>query len=112
MIVIKTEQISRNFLQPDYTLYYISFIPTQIVIERRFNDLRKLRSILSKMFPFIRFPYLEPEGWLTSSEGKDPEILTKYKWMVEEFMRFILLRSNELRDNPLVRNFCGFSNKN
>ncbi len=32
--------------------------------------------------PHLRLPYLEPEGWLmNSSEGKDPEMLIKYKWM-------------------------------
>lgn len=30
---------------------------------------------------------------MSSSEGRDPETLAKYKWMVEEFIRYILLKS-------------------
>lgn len=83
IVVTKTEQVSRNFLQGDYTLYHISFPPTQHIVKRKFSDLRKVRSLLQKFYPFLRFPYLEPEGWISSSEGRDPETLTKYKWMVE-----------------------------
>jgi len=50
--------VARNFLQADYLLYHISFSPCQHVIQRKFADLRKARSILQKMFPFLRLPYL------------------------------------------------------
>jgi len=67
VVVTKTEQVSRNFLQADYTLYHIKFIPSQHKIERKFSDLRRLRFILQKLYPFLRLPYLEPEGWIGSS---------------------------------------------
>lgn len=71
--IIKTEQKTRNFLQGDYTLYHIQFSPCNHVIQRKFNDFRKLRTILQKIYPHIRLPYLEPEGWLVNScEAKDP----------------------------------------
>ncbi len=54
----KTDQIARNFLQSDYTLYSIQFIPGNHIIQRKFSDFRKLRSILQKLFPHIRLPYL------------------------------------------------------
>ena len=70
--IIKTEQKTRNFLQGDYTVYHIQFNPGNHVIQRKFNDFRKLRTIIQKIYPHIRLPYLEPEGWLVnSSEGKD-----------------------------------------
>lgn len=97
--VSKTEQVTRNFLQGDYTLYHITFTPCQITIHRKFTDLIKLRTILRRLYPFLRLPYLESEGWLSSSEGKDPETLTKYKWMVEEFIRFIIVKSEELKNS-------------
>lgn len=56
--VIKTEQKSRNFLQGDYTLYHIQFYPSNFIIEKKFNDFRKLRTILQKIYPHIRLPYL------------------------------------------------------
>lgn len=93
VVVTKTEQVSRSFLQSDFTLYHISFPPTQHVVKRKFTDLRKVRNILQKFYPFLRLPYLEAEGWMSSSEGRDPETLAKYKWMVEEFIRYVLLKS-------------------
>ncbi len=60
VVVTKTEQISRNFLQGDYTLYHIHFPPTQHIIKRKFSDFRKVRSLLQKFYPFLRLPYLEP----------------------------------------------------
>lgn len=110
-MVSKTEQVTRNFLQGDYTLYHITFTPCQITINRRYADLLKLRAILQRLFPFLRLPFLEAEGWLGSSEGKDPETLTKYKWMVEEFMRFVIVKSEELRMSEVVRFFCGLTKK-
>lgn len=65
--------------------------------------------LLQKYYPFLRLPYLEPEGWLNSSEGRDSETLIKYKWMVEEFIKYCLLKSKELKDCELVRILCGFS---
>lgn len=56
--VIKTEQKTRNFLQGDYTLYHIQFLPCNHVIQRKFNDFRKLRTILQKLYPHLRLPYL------------------------------------------------------
>lgn len=35
--------------------------------------------------------------------------MIKYKWMVEEFIKYVLLKSKELRDCELVRVLCGFS---
>ena len=58
--VTKTEQISRNFLQGDYTLYHITFTPCQTVIQRKFADLLRMRGILQRLYPFLRLPYLEP----------------------------------------------------
>ena len=83
IVVGKTEQVSRNFLQSDYTVYHISFPPTKHVVKRKFSDFRKVRNILQKLYPFLRLPYLEPEGWINSSEGRDPDTLQKYKWMIE-----------------------------
>jgi hypothetical protein len=60
VVVTKTEQISRNFMQSDVTLYHISFPPTQHVVKRKFSDFRKVRNILQKFYPFLRLPYLEP----------------------------------------------------
>lgn len=56
--IIKTEQKTRNFLQGDYTLYHIQFCPSLHTIQRKFNDFRKLRAILQKIYPHIRLPYL------------------------------------------------------
>jgi hypothetical protein len=58
--VLKTEQVARNFLQSDYTLYHINFSPCQHVIQRKFADLRRARNILQRLYPFLRLPYLEP----------------------------------------------------
>ncbi len=58
IIITKTEQVSRNFLQSDYTLYYIHFTPGNHVIQRKFTDFRKLRSLLHGLYPHIRLPYL------------------------------------------------------
>lgn len=58
IVINKTEQVSRNFLQSDYTLYYIHFLPGNHTIKRKFADLRKLRSLLHSLYPHIRLPYL------------------------------------------------------
>jgi hypothetical protein len=107
----KTEQVTRNFLQGDYTLYHITFSPCQITIQRKYSDLARLRAVLQRLFPFLRLPFLESEGWLGSSEGKDPETLAKYKWMVEEFLRYVIVKSEELRQCEVVRFFCGLTKK-
>lgn len=60
IVITKTEQVSRNFLQSDYTMYYIHFLPGNHVIKRKFADLRKLRSLLHGLYPHIRLPFLEP----------------------------------------------------
>ncbi len=57
--VIKTEQISHSFLQKQYTCYNIKFLPTNHIIKRKFSDFRKLRTILRKLVPYIKLPYLE-----------------------------------------------------
>jgi hypothetical protein len=79
-------------LQSDYTLYHVKFTPGDHVIERKFSDFRKLRGILRTIFPHVRIPYLEPEGWVTTSEGKDTEMLAKYKWMILDFLKYIIMR--------------------
>ena len=56
--ILKTEQKTRNFLQGDYTLYHIKFSPCNHIIQRKFNDFRKLRIILQKLYPYIRLPYI------------------------------------------------------
>ncbi len=58
VLISKTEQVTRNFLQGDYTLYHITFTPSQITIQRRYSDLLKLRTILQRLFPFLRLPFL------------------------------------------------------
>jgi hypothetical protein len=65
--VSKTEQVARNFLQGDYTLYHITFSPCQHTIQRKFSDFLKMRAILRRLYPFLRLPHLESEGWLGSS---------------------------------------------
>lgn len=53
-------------------------------------------------------PYLEPQGWLvSSSEGKDPEILNKYKYQVIEFFKYILITNETLKKSKIVRIFTG-----
>lgn len=74
-------------------MYNIHFLPGNHTIKRKFADLRKLRSVLRGLYPHVRLPYLEPEGWLTSSEGKDSETLAKYKWMVVDFLKYAIMRN-------------------
>ena len=60
IVITKTEQVARNFLQSDYTMYFVHFLPGNHVIQRKFSDFRKLRSLLHSMYPHIRLPYIEP----------------------------------------------------
>ena len=63
---------------------------------------------MHKLYPQIRLPYLEPEGWLVnSSEGKDPETLNKYKYMVVEFLKYVTMRNETLKKSKIVRIFVG-----
>ena len=113
IVVIETEQKTRNFLQGDYTLYHIKFNPCNHIIQRKFNDFRKLRVILHKLYPHIRLPYLEPEGWLVnSSEARDPETLNNYKYMVVEFLKYVCMRNEVLRKSKIVRIFVGMMDSN
>ena len=56
--VSKTEQVARNFLQGDYTLYHITLSPCQLTIRRKFSDFVKMRAILRRLYPFLRLPHL------------------------------------------------------
>lgn len=56
--VSKTEQVARNFLQGDYTLYHITLSPCHHTITRKFSDFVKMRGILRRLYPFLRLPHL------------------------------------------------------
>ena len=113
IVILKTEQKTKNFLQGDYTLYHIKFNPCGHVLQRKFNDFRKLRIILQKIYPHIRMPYLEPEGWLVNtSEGRDQDTLNKFKYMIIEFLKYITMRNDTLKRSKVVRIFTGFNDAN
>lgn len=94
------EMVHRIFL-PDYAMYCVKVLPSNIICKRTYDDFVKLRANLEKLHPVLKIPYLESSSWLSES---DIVLINKNKSHLEFFLRGII-EHPDLSRSPLFRAF-------
>lgn len=82
------EIVNRNFFVPDYVLYHVFTRGINVEVKRKYDHFQRLRTILAKLYPCCRLPYLEKNTWLSET---DIEFIKKQKSMLQSFMNDLLM---------------------
>ena len=67
MKIVGREIIHRSMFAADYIMYNAKVLPSDKIIKRNYQDFLKLRNTLNKLYPGIQLPYLEKEGWISTT---------------------------------------------
>ena len=91
VVIENHEIISPSMFLPNYVLYVIKVMPLGVEIKRKYKDFEVLRSILGKLFPMTRLPFLNGNNRLSETE----EIaIKKQKYMLEGFLNDLLMNTD------------------
>jgi hypothetical protein len=100
-ISITTHEMVHRIFLPDYAMYCVKVLPTNIVCKRTYDDFVRLRTNLEKLHPVLKIPYLESSSWLSES---DIVLINKNKSHLEFFLRGII-EHPDLSKSPIFRAF-------